>query len=148
MTQDEIKFRTGLSVADYPLAEKRPDLVVSARQKDLADLTLEAVEAGEVALEDFRITPRALRLQAEIAEAAGRPTLAKNFERAAELVEVPQETLLRTYELLRPGRAKSKSELLDAARLLREQYGAAIMADCVEQAAEVYERRGLFTYRF
>lgn len=148
MTQDEIKFRTGLSVADYPLAEKRPDLVVSARQKDLADLTLEAVEAGEVALEDFRITPRALRLQAEIAEAAGRPTLAKNFERAAELVEVPQETLLRTYELLRPGRAKSKSELLDAARLLREQYGAAIMADFVEQAAEVYERRGLFTYRF
>ncbi|TXH33564.1 MAG: glycerol dehydratase [Rhodospirillaceae bacterium] len=148
MTQDETKFRTGLSVADYPLAEKRPDLVVSARQKDLADLTLEAVEAGAVALEDFRITPRALRLQAEIAEAAGRPTLAKNFERAAELVEVPQGTLLQTYELLRPGRAKSKSELLDAARLLRERYGAAIMADFVEQAAEVYERRGLFTYRF
>ena len=148
MTQDQTKSRFGLSVADYPLAEKRPDLVVSARQKDLADLTLDAVEAGAVTLEDFRITPHALRLQAEIAEAAGRPTLAKNFERAAELVEVPQETLLRIYELLRPGRARSKNELLDAARLLREQYGAAVMAGFVEQAAEVYERRGLFTYRF
>ena len=148
MTQDATKVCTGLSVEDYPLAEKRPDLVISARQKDLADLTLDAVETGDVTLEDFRITPRALRLQAEIAAAAGRPTLAKNFERAAELVEVPQETLLRTYELLRPGRAKSKNELLDAARLLREQYGAAIMAHFIEQAAEVYERRGLFTYRF
>jgi propanediol dehydratase small subunit len=145
---EEIKLRTGLSVADYPLAEKRPDLVLSARNKRLADLTLEAVERGEVALEDFRITPRALRLQAEIAEAAGRPTLAKNFQRAAELVDVPQETLLRIYELLRPGRAKSKTELLDAAALLRQQYGATIMAGFVEQAAEVYERRGLFTYRF
>ena len=148
MTQDATKFRTSLSVGDYPLAEKRPDLVMSARQKDLADLTLDAVEAGEVTLEDFRITPRALRLQAEIAEAAGRPTLAKNFDRAAELVDVPQETLLRTYELLRPGRARSKTELLDAARLLREQYGAPVMAGFIEQAAEVYERRGLVTYRF
>ncbi|MDY0885477.1 diol dehydratase small subunit [Dongia soli] len=148
MIRDDNRMKLGLTIGDYPLAEKRPDLVVSARNKSLADLTLEAVEQGAASLEDFRITPRALRLQAEIAEAAGRPTLGRNFERAAELVDVPQETILQIYELLRPGRAKSKIELLDAARLLREQYGAGTMAGFVEQAAEVYERRGLFTYRF
>lgn len=148
MTEKGDKAKSGLTVSDYPLAEKRPDLVTSARNKALSDLTLGAVESGQATLEDFRITPRALRLQAEIAEAAGRPTLGRNFERAAELVEVPQETILQIYELLRPGRAKSKTELLDAARLLREQYGAGAMARFIEQAAEVYERRGLFTYRF
>ena len=33
-------------------------------------------------------------------------------------------------------------------RQLRETYGATRMAAFVEEAAEVYERRGLFTYRF
>jgi propanediol dehydratase small subunit len=89
-----------------------------------------------------------LRQQAEIARAAGRETLAENFERAAELVEVPQDTIMRVYELLRPGRAQSKSVLLAAAAELREQFGASIMAAFVEEAAAVYERRGLFKKRF
>jgi propanediol dehydratase small subunit len=135
-------------IEDYPLAEKRPELVHSARGKALQDLTLAAVEAGEVTLEDLRITPQALKDQAAIAEKAGRPTLARNFERAAELVEVPQEVLLRIYELLRPGRAKDKAELLTAAALLRDTHRAAHMAAFVEEAAAIYERRGLFTYRF
>ena len=71
--------------------------------------------AGEVELEDLRITPAALRLQAEIARAAGRPMLAENFERAAELVDVPQDFIMQVYELLRPGRAKDKAPLLEAA---------------------------------
>lgn len=135
-------------VADYPLAENRPDLVKTARGKALEDLTLDAVIAGDVTLEDLRITPQALKDQARIAELAGRPTLGRNFERAAELVGVPQDFLLQVYELLRPGRAKTKADLLAAATILRESYDAAQMADFVEEAAEVYERRGLFTYRF
>jgi propanediol dehydratase small subunit len=135
-------------IEDYPLAEKRPELVRSARGKALQDLTLAAVEAGEVTLEDLRITPQALKDQAVIAEKAGRPTLARNFERAAELVEVPQDALLRIYELLRPGRARDKAELLAAAALLRDTYRADRMAAFVEEAAAIYERRGLFTYRF
>lgn len=137
-----------LTTADYPLAEKRPDLVRTRSGKALDDLTLDALETGGVALEDLRITPDALRQQAEIARAAGRPTLARNFERAAELVDVPQDVILRVYELLRPGRAKGKADLLDAAQLLRATYKAEQMAAFIEEAAAVYERRGLFSKRF
>jgi len=136
------------TVADYPLAENRPDLVKTARGKALADLTLDAVMAGEVTLEDLRITPQALLDQARVATLAGRPTLGRNFERAAELIAVPQDYLLKVYELLRPGRAKSKADLLAAAKTLRETYSATKMAAFIEEAAEVYEKRGLFTFRF
>jgi propanediol dehydratase small subunit len=137
-----------LDVEDYPLAEKRPELIEGRRGKRLAEITLESVVAGEVALEDLRITPAALKMQAEIARAAGRPMLAENFERAAEMVDVPQDFLMRVYELLRPGRAKGKEPLLEAAKTLRESYRATRMAAFVEEAAAIYERRGLFTYRF
>ncbi len=137
-----------LSRADYPLAEQRPDLVRTRSGKTLDDLTLAAIESGAVALEDLRITPDALRLQAEIATSAGRPTLGRNFDRAAELIDVPQDVILRIYELLRPGRAKGKQDLLAAARLLRDTYQARKMAAFIEEAAEVYERRGLFSKRF
>ncbi|HKQ56204.1 MAG TPA: diol dehydratase small subunit [Methyloceanibacter sp.] len=137
-----------LTIADYPLAEKRPEIVRGKRGKGLEEITLDAVRDDRVALEDLRITTRALRQQAEIARAAGRETLAENFERAAELVDVPQDTIMRVYELLRPGRAQSKSVLLAAAAELREQFGASIMAAFVEEAAAVYERRGLFKKRF
>jgi len=137
-----------LTVADYPLAETQPERIAGKRGKRLSDITLDAVLDGSVAMEDLRITPRALCDQAEISRAAGRPTLALNFERASELVEVPQDLIMEVYELLRPGRAKSKQQLLDAARALRETHKAARVAAFVEEAAETYERRGLFTYRF
>jgi propanediol dehydratase small subunit len=137
-----------LTIGDYPLAEKRPEVVRGKRGKGLDEITLDAVLEDRVALEDLRITARALRQQAEIARAAGRETLAENFERAAELVDVPQDTIMHVYELLRPGRAESKSALLAAAAELRKQYGANIMAAFVEEAAAVYERRGLFKKRY
>ena len=103
---------------------------------------------GDVTLEDLKITPAALHDQAEIARAAGRATLAENFERAAELAEVPQDVIMRIYELLRPGRARSKQELIDAAGMLRDGYKAIRIAAFVEEAADVYERRGLFSRRY
>jgi propanediol dehydratase small subunit len=138
----------GLSIADYPLAEKRPEIVRGKRGKGLDEITLEAVLEDRVTLEDLRITAAALRQQAEIASAAGRNTLAANFGRGAELVDVPQDTIMRIYELLRPGRAQSQEELLAAARELRDQYGAKVLAAFVEEAAAVYEQRGLFKKRF
>ena len=137
-----------LSIADYPLAEKRPEMVRGKRGKGLNEITLEALLEDRVTLEDLRITAAALRQQAEIARAAGRGTLAANFERGAELVDVPEDTIMRIYELLRPGRAQSRETLFAAARELREHYGAKVMAAFVEEAAEVYERRGLFKKRF
>jgi propanediol dehydratase small subunit len=133
---------------DYPLAETQPESVTGPRGKRLSDITLSEVLAGNVTMEDLRVTPEALRAQAEIARDAGRPTLALNFERASELVNVPQHVILSIYELLRPGRAKSKADLLSAAAMLRETYGASRMAGFVEEAADTYEARGLFTFRF
>ncbi len=137
-----------LTVADYPLAENRPDVVETKAGKSLDDITLDGVLSDRVTLEDLRITGRALRQQAEIAAAAGRPTLAANFERGAELVDVPQDVIMRAYELLRPGRANSKDELIAVARNLRETYGAEGVAAFIEEAADVYERRSLYKKRF
>jgi propanediol dehydratase small subunit len=134
--------------ADYPLAETQPDAITGQRGKRLSDITLDAVLSGDVTMADLRITPDALRAQAEISRDAGRPTLALNFERAAELVGVPQDFVMEVYELLRPGRAKSKQQLLDAASKMRDTYGADRIARFIEEAAATYEERGLFTYRF
>jgi propanediol dehydratase small subunit len=135
-------------VADYPLAETRPDAVRALSGKPMTAITLDAVLAGEVTMDDLRIDAAALRQQAAIARAAGRETLARNFERGADLVAVPQEVIMATYDLLRPGRARSRDELLAAARTLRDDYGAATVAAFVEEAAEVYDRRGLFRFRY
>jgi len=134
--------------ADYPLAETQPGAVRGKRGKALPEITLDAVIAGDVTMEDLRITPQALQAQADVARDAGRPTLALNFERGAELVEVPQDFIMQVYELLRPGRAKSKEELLVAAATMRGTYKAERIARFIEEAAEAYEARGLFTFRF
>lgn len=137
-----------LTIADYPLAETRSDRIKGKRGKSLDDITLDSVVAGRVTMEDLRITPQALADQAEISRAAGRPTLALNFERAAELVGVPQDFIMSSYEMLRPGRAKSREQLLEVAKTFRHTYKAERMANFIEEAADIYERRGLFTYRF
>lgn len=137
-----------LTRADYPLAETQPGAVTGKHGKALPEITLDAVLAGEVTMEDLRITPQALQAQADVARDVGRPTLALNFERGAELVEVPQDFIMQVYELLRPGRAKSKEELLEAAATMRETYQAERIAHFIEEAAETYAARGLFTFRF
>ena len=134
--------------ADYPLAETQPGAVTGKRGKALPEITLDAVLAGEVTMEDLRITPQALRDQADVARDAGRPTLALNFERGAELVDVPQDFIMQVYELLRPGRARSKEQLLEAAATMRDTCKAERIARFIEEAAETYEARGLFTFRF
>jgi glycerol dehydratase small subunit/propanediol dehydratase small subunit len=134
--------------SDYPLAETQPGVIKGQRGIPLSAVTLEAVLSGRVSMEDLRITPAALTAQAEIARDSGRPRLAENFERAAELVNVPQDFVMEVYELLRPGRAKDKQHLLAAAATLRDVHGARLMAAFVEEAADTYAERGLFTYRF
>lgn len=132
----------------YPVAERAPEQVHTPTGKPLSALTLEAVLSGEVGAGDVAITPEALLLQARIARAAGRTTLAENFERAADLVRVPQDLILDTYELLRPGRARDAQQLLDRAAQLRRDYGAERVAALIEEAAAVYTRRGLFVKRY
>ena len=140
--------RDRLSAHDYPLAENRPDLVRGQRGKSLDVLNLATLESGDVVMEDLRITAGALEMQAGIARTVNRSKLADNFERAAELVDIPQDYLMVIYELLRPGRARDKVALQNIAEDLRSRFKATRMAEFIEEAAEVYERRGLFTSRY
>jgi propanediol dehydratase small subunit len=122
---------------DYPLGSRRPDLVRSPTGRALAELALES----DVSAADLRATPGTLRLQAEMARAAGRSQLADNLVRAAELAAIPDETILEIYTALRPRRATAEELEAWAARL--DDAGAPANAAFVREAAEVYAQRGL-----
>jgi propanediol dehydratase small subunit len=92
---------------------------------------------------DFHISAETLRAQAETSESAGFTQLAENLRRAAELTAVPNETLLKMYEALRPGRS-SREELLAVAEQLERDYNAPETAAFVREAAAEYQRRNLF----
>ena len=126
---------------DYPLGTKRPDLVATPGGIPLSEVTLAAAREGRLDGGQIRATPRTLRLQAEIARAAGRRQLAESLERAAELAGVPDGALLEIYTALRPRRS-SAAELEDwAARL--DGWGAGETATFVREAAAAYAERGL-----
>ena len=59
-----------VTVEDYPLGEKKPELIKSASGKSLNDLTLQGVIDGKLDAKDFRITKETLELQAQVAESA------------------------------------------------------------------------------
>ena len=129
---------------DYPLGTRRPDLVSTPDGMPLADVTLDALRAGDLASAAIRATPQTLRLQAEVARAAGRVALAENLERAAELAGVPDDLLLAVYTALRPRRATADELAEWAARL--ETYGAPKTAAFVREAAGAYAERGLLAH--
>lgn len=126
---------------DYPLAEKRPDLVKTAKGRALDEVTLDAVLSGEIEADEIRVTPEILEYQAQIADSVGRPQLAANLRRAGELTRVPDERILEIYNAMRPN-VSTKEELLGIADELENEYDAKINADLVREAAGVYERRG------
>ncbi len=126
----------------YPLMEHAAGTLRAASGRPATEITLARLAAGELADDDLRIAPEALRAQAEIAARAGFPQLAANLRRAAELTAVPNAELLRMYETLRPGRA-THAEMLALAVQLEEVYGAVETAAFVREAAAVYRARGL-----
>ncbi len=130
-----------VGVADYPLAEKSPELVNTDSGLKLNDLTFEKMKSGAIKAEDFRISSETLELQAQVADDSGRGPLARNMRRAAELVSVPDERLLAIYNALRPYRS-TKAELYDIAAELEGTYDASVSAGFVREAADVYEARG------
>lgn len=120
---------------DYPIAENRKERLRTPSGLAFDSITLDAVLEGTVKLEDLRVTSEALQLQAEVAEQAGRPQLAANLRRAAELVNVPEQRILEIYNALRPGRA-SRETLLEMAADLESRYGARLCAEFIREAAE------------
>jgi propanediol dehydratase small subunit len=126
---------------DFPLAGKRPDLVRSASGMQLSEITLKKVLDGEIKFEDIKIRPETLEYQAQVAESVGRPRLAMNMRRAAEMTRIPDQRLLEMYNALRPYRS-TKQELLAMADELESRYQAKTCAGLVREAAAVYEKRG------
>jgi propanediol dehydratase small subunit len=120
---------------DYPLAEKIPEKLRTPSGLAFQDITLEAVMDGKVGMEDLRVTSEALELQAQVADRAGRPQLAENLRRAAELVDIPEERILEIYRALRPGRG-DRQVLLALADDLEKSYGATRCAALVREAAD------------
>ena len=130
------------AAGDYPLGTRRPDLVRTPGGLALDELTLDALRAGSLDASEMRATAETLRLQGEVARAAGRPELAANLDRAAELTAVPDEVILEIYTGLRPHRATSE-QLEQLAERLEREFGATLTAAFVREAKEVYAKRNL-----
>lgn len=126
----------------YPLSVKRPDLLYTSTGKNVADLTMDNVAAGEIMPEDLRIAPATLRLQAQIADRVGRPQLGANLRRAAEMTTISDTRVLEIYNALRP-QAATEEELLAIAQELETTYGAERLGALVREAAKVYQHRDL-----
>lgn len=124
----------------YPLAANDKDNIRTKTGKSLDDITLEAVLAGRVTAEDIRVSKDTLCKQGQVAEEAGRKQMAENFQRASELVDIPDQIILQMYNMLRPRRA-TKSQLLEIAHDLKYKYHAEDCAALVLEAVAVYEKR-------
>ena len=124
---------------DYPLADKRPELILTPTGKKIDQITMEQVLEGNVTIDDCRISDRTLEYQAQISESAGNRQMAANLRRAAELTTFSDERVLEIYGALRPFRS-TKEELLKIAEEL-DAKGAVLNAAFVRQASEVYQKR-------
>ena len=128
-----------MSEPKYPLIENADDLKAFSG-RPLADIDLNSV--AELSAADLRIHADTLRLQAEVARKAGYEQLAANLLRAAELTIVPNDEVLKIYELLRPSRS-SWEQLTQLADYLEQTYAAHENARFIREAAEAYQERGL-----
>ena len=97
---------------------------------------------GHISSDDIKISKETLKAQGQVARENGSVPMEKNFERAAELVDVPDDVILKMYDKLRPNRS-TKLELALMAQELIEKYDAKNCAKLVMEAVEIYEKRGV-----
>ena len=103
---------------------------------------MDEIRKGHVSPEDIKISKEMLYNQGQVAKDSDNPALAANFERASELVDVPDDVILHMYDKLRPNRS-TKLELVTIAKDLLEKYHAPNCAKLVLEAADIYEKRGI-----
>jgi propanediol dehydratase small subunit len=127
-------------MTQYPLRDNPDDDVQAFSGRPLSEITSEAIANGTLSADDLRIHASALRQQATIAQDAGYTQLASNLLRAAELTIVPNDEVLKIYEMLRPDRS-SWDELMQLADYLEKTYAASENATFIREAAEVYRER-------
>ena len=75
---------------------------------------------GNVTADDIKISAETLKKQGQVAKEADNPTMDANFQRAAELVNVPDDIILDMYNKLRPNRSTKKELILMAQELLQK----------------------------
>ncbi len=125
----------------YPLSQS--DLEIKSKSgKRLEEITIDEVINGNVTGEDIKISKETLLLQGKIAEQSGREQLGENLKRASELVSIPDDELLKIYNMLRPYRS-TELELLKKANELKEKYNAMKCSELIMDALKVYKRRGI-----
>lgn len=129
-------------MSNYPLGKNEADTITSKTGKKLSQITLEEVKRGNVTADDIKISSEMLKRQGQVAKEADNPQMQANFDRAAELVNVPDDVILNMYNMLRPNRSTKKQLILLAQELL-EKYQAPHCAKLVLEAAEIYEKRGI-----
>ncbi len=126
----------------YPFGEYEKEHITSKTGKKLTEITLDEIMKNHVSSDDIKISKEMLKAQGQVAMENGNAPMEKNFERAAELVDVPDDVILKMYDKLRPNRS-TKLELVLMAKELLEKYHAHNCAKLVMEAAEVYEKRGI-----
>ncbi len=126
--------------ADYPMLKKHGDAVKTPTGRSIGEITLENVLNESINIKDVRISSEMLHAQAQIAESAGKKQLGENLKRAAELTQVPDDTIIKMYDMLRPNRS-TKAQLEELAQTLLDRYHAPVCAQLVREAAAVYEKR-------
>ena len=131
-----------MAMIKYPLGENEADKITSKTGKKLNEITIEEIKRGNVTAEDIKISKEVLNAQGQVARSVDNEAMAKNFERASELVDVPDEVILRMYNQLRPNRS-TKEELLNMAEELEKTYKARNCAKLVREAVAIYEKRGI-----
>lgn len=129
-------------MVNYPLGAHEADNITSKTGKKLSQITLDEIKKGNIHPDDIKISKEMLAKQGEVAKQNDNPAMAANFQRASELVDVPDDVILKMYNKLRPNRS-TKLELVQMAQELLDKYGAANCAKLVLEAAEIYEKRGI-----
>jgi propanediol dehydratase small subunit len=116
-------------------------MTIAKSGKLVEEVTLDALRAGDLEVDDVRIHPETLIAQARVAVDHGNPQLAENFLRAAELAPLPDHRVMAIYESLRPRR--STPEQLEAIATELDELGAVRNAALIREAAQVYQARNL-----
>lgn len=128
---------------DYPLYEKRPELIKTHTGKAVDEINIENILSGVITAADCRISAETLEYQSQIEDSVGNPQLAANFRRAAEMTRIPDDRIIQIYNCMRP-HVSTKEELLDIVKELETKYDAKINAVLLREAVEVYEERKMF----
>ncbi|MCC8044825.1 MAG: diol dehydratase small subunit [Clostridiales bacterium] len=126
----------------YPLGEHEAERITSRTGKKLSEITLEEVRNGNITADDIKISQETLAAQGAVCREHDNPAMDENFVRASEMVNIPDDVILKMYNQLRPNRS-TKMELVQMAQTLLEQYHAPHCAKLVLDAAEIYEKRGI-----